>query len=394
MRILFLSPQPFFEERGTTIAIDLLLRSLSERGDEVDVLTFHVGEDRAYTNVSLTRIRPPFAPRSIKPCFSLQKVYCDFFLSIAAFRMLRRKRYDLVHAVEEASFVAMVLRWIFKVPYIFDMDSSMATQLLDQFKWMRPFGGLLFRLETLPMRQAIAVVPMCEDLAGQARRYSRGAVRVLKDISLVAESPDSEYEDLRSTLDIGGPLLMYVGNLEEYQGIDLLLETLSMLSENHPDAELVIIGGSDQDIDKYRDRAHGLGIGQKVHLVGPRPVAALGSYLKQADLLISPRTHGTNTPMKVYSYLDSGVPVVATALPTHTQVMTEKEAALTAPDPTPMSAAISRLLDDPAERDRIAQNAKALIQREHSWTAFRRTVDQIFGELEGRIYDPGTQIHN
>ena len=239
------------------------------------------------------------------------------------------------------------------------------------------------------MRQAIAVVPMCEDLAGQARQYSRGAVHVLKDVSLVAESPDSEYEDLRSTLNIDGPLLMYVGNLEEYQGIDLLLEALSTLSERHPDAELVIIGGSDQDIEKYTDRAHSLGIGQKVHLVGPRPVAALGSYLTQADLLISPRTHGTNTPMKVYSYLDSGVAVVATALQTHTQVMTEKEAALTPPEPASMSQAISRLLDDPTERERIAQNAKTLIQREHSWTAFRRTVDQIFGELEGQIHDPG-----
>ena len=139
------------------------------------------------------------------------------------------------------------------------------------------------------------------------------------------------------------------------------------MDKTHPDAELVIIGGNDRDIEKYKNKSDRLGIGAKAHLVGPRPVSALGDYLTQADLLISPRVHGTNTPMKVYSYLDSGVAVVATALPTHTQVMTENEAALIPPDHALMAAAIGKLLDDPAERERIAHNAKTLIRREHSW---------------------------
>jgi len=229
---------------------------------------------------------------------------------------------------------------------------------------------------------------MCENLAVAARRYSRGAVHILKDVSLIVEIPDTEFENLRTDLEIDGPVLMYVGNLEEYQGIDLLLECHSVLNKTHPGAELVIIGGTEQDIEKYTDKARGLGIASNVHLVGPRPVEALGSYLRQADLLISPRVHGTNTPMKVYSYLDSGVAVVATALPTHTQVMTENEAVLTPPDHNLMAAAIGRLLDDPAKRERIAKNAQTLIQREHSLTAFRQKVDQIFGELEDQIRVP------
>ena len=41
MRALVIAPQPFYEERGTLIAIDLLLRALSDRGDQVDLLTLH-----------------------------------------------------------------------------------------------------------------------------------------------------------------------------------------------------------------------------------------------------------------------------------------------------------------------------------------------------------------
>ncbi len=385
MRILFLSPQPFYQERGTPIAVDLMLRALCERGDEVDLLTFHLGEDRRYPTVSVHRSRAPFAPASMKPGFSWKKLYCDIFLLRDARRMLRRRQYDLIHAVEEAGFIAMFLGRIYSVPYVVDMDSSMSAQILDQFPWLRPVRGLLRWCEALPLRRAIAVVPMCEDLAIQARRSTPGMVHVLKDVSLITEASQDPVEDLRRELGIQGPLLMYVGNLETYQGIDLLLDSFARLLRTHPEAELVIIGGSKAHIRKYEHKALDLKADGRTHLIGPRPVAALGSYLKQADILISPRIQGTNTPMKIYSYLDSGVPVVATALPTHTQVMTSKEAALTPPDPAAMATAIAALLDDPPERRRLARNAQNLISREHSWSTFRSHVDLIFRELEGRL---------
>lgn len=385
MRILFLAPQPWFEERGTPIAVDLMLRALSERGDEIDLLTFHVGEDRWHAGVTVRRIRPPFAPLSIPPGFSWRKAWCDAFLWREAARLMRSRRYDLVHAVEEASFIAMVLGRLHRVPYVIDMDSSMAMQLLAQFPWLRPAAGLLSWVESLPMRRAIAVVPVCEDLAAQARDFASGIVHVVKDVSLISDAPVECMEDLRRDTGIEGPIVMYVGNLERYQGIGLLLQCFAHLHETHPGAQLVIIGGSDRHIRQYRARSRKLGLGEVVHFLGRRPVAALGSYLRQADVLVSPRCEGANTPMKIYSYLDSGVPVVATALPTHAQVMTPEEAVLVPPEPAPMAAAIGRLLDDPAERRRLARNAQNLIRREHSWPAFRRHVDLLFGELEQRL---------
>ena len=76
MKILLIAPQPFFEERGTPIAVDLMLKALSERGDEVDLLTFHVGADRRHPGVTVTRSRPPFAPGAIPPGFSWKKACC------------------------------------------------------------------------------------------------------------------------------------------------------------------------------------------------------------------------------------------------------------------------------------------------------------------------------
>ncbi|MBN1237572.1 MAG: glycosyltransferase family 4 protein [Gammaproteobacteria bacterium] len=385
MRILFLAPQPFFQERGTTIAIDLLLKALAQRDDTVDVLTFHLGEDRDYPRIRLYRAAPPFAPAEVKPGFSWNKVYCDLFLFRDAFRMVRRNRYDLIYAVEEAGFMAMILGRYASVPYVFDMDSSMAEQLAERYRWIRPVEPILQWLETLPMRGALSVVPMCEHLAQIARRHCAGSVHVLKDVSLLGSRSSGEVEDLRRSLQIRGPMLMYVGNLKTYQGIDLMLESVAKLPARYSHARLVVIGGNDASLEKYRGKAKELGVAEQVHFVGPRPVDALGDYLTQADLLLSPRITGTNTPMKIYSYLDSGVAVVATALLTHTQVMTDEHAALTAPEPDAMADAIVRLLDDPEQRMRLAARARALVKREHSREAFRRSAHAAFSEIERRV---------
>lgn len=384
MKMLFLAPQPFFQERGTPITIDLMLSCLSERGDEVDVITFHLGEERSYPGVRISRIRPAFAPATIRPGFSWGKVYCDLFLLGRAYRAMRARRYDLIHAVEEGVFIAMVLKALFRVPYVYDMDSSMVTQILNRFRWLRLVRRPLRWLEELAMRRAIAVVPMCESLAERARRHCQGVVHVVKDVSLIPTGSGESAENVRSLLNTYGPILMYVGNLERYQGVDLLLECFAAVHESHPDAELVIIGGSGPDIDRYRRKARFFRTGQWVHLLGPRPVASLGNYLKQADILVSPRVEGENTPLKIYSYLDSGVAVVATDLPTHTQLVTAREAALSPPEAGAMASVISRLLDAPRERRRLARNARRLIRREHTPESYCKEVDRVFGELEAR----------
>lgn len=378
-----LAPEPFFEERGTLIAADLLIRAVCEQGHKVDLVTFHLGADRPRRGLEIHRVRPWPRPRHIRPGFSVSKVWCDLFLAVKVFRMVRRRRYDLIHAVEESAFIAMVAGPLSRTPFVFDMDSSMAGQILARYRWTRPFGGLLRWLETLPMRRAAAVVPMCEDLAATARQYARGTVQVLSDISLLSSdgSPTAD-EDLRQLFGIQGPIIMYIGNLERYQGIDLLMEAHRTVLRTHPEAKLVIIGGAEADVSRYREFAGYLGIGESVHLVGPRPMARLAAYMSQADVLASPRIEGTNTPMKIYSYMDSGIPIVATDLPTHTQVLSPAEAALSAPTVESFAAELSRLLDDEAERCRLAANARELVRRRHSWESFRNSVNQLLNTLE------------
>ena len=386
MRILFIAPQPYYEERGTLIAVHLLLRALAERGDEVDLLTYHLGEDRRIPGVEVFRIAPRPAPSQVRPGLSLPKLWCDVFLSFRALRMGRSRSYDLVYAVEEGAFIALAMKWLYGLPFVFDMDSSMADQIIERYPAASPLARMLNWLEYQPVRRAAAVVPMCEAIAERVRPRAAGFVETLKDVSLVDPQEDADGgEDLRRELHLHGPVAMYIGNLQPYQGIDLLLEAFALALRNTPDATLVIIGGSDTDISAYGQKIRRMDLGERVHLVGPRPVSQLGYFMSQADVLVSPRTRGINTPMKVYSYLDSGIPVVATNLPTHTQVMTDEVSKLAEPDAESFAAAMSALFQDPEERRRLAANAKELVRREHSEEALRRQVHRIFDRLQQNL---------
>ncbi len=383
MKILVLAPHPFYQERGTPIAVDLLLKTLCARGDNVDLLTFHEGSDRSYPGLKINRIKPWFTISDIKPGFSIKKLICDAHLMIRFLHLMCSRQYDVVHAVEEAAFMAMFICPLFKTPYIYDMDSSMTTQLIDKISLLRHAEGLLRWLEGLPMRFAEIVIPMCDALAKEAQLRGAKRVVVLKDVSLIEkETKQGLVSTLRAKLGSDKMMVMYIGNLESYQGIDLLLDSLSLIHDKRPELSMIIIGGTNAHIEKYKTKTKALGIEDAVQFLGKKPVADMAAYMSQADLLVSPRTKGVNTPMKIYSYLHSKTAVLATDLPTHTQVMTENIAVLAAPEKQPFAAALLEIISDDKRRHRLAQNAYQYIEQKHSYEVFKQQLDKIYEPLE------------
>jgi glycosyltransferase involved in cell wall biosynthesis len=143
----------------------------------------------------------------------------------------------------------------------------------------------------------------------------------------------------------------------------------------------VVIGGSPDHLKHYRGVADRLGIGGRTHFCGPRPVSLLGFYLRQADILVSPRIQGTNTPMKIYSYLDSGRAVLATDLPTHTQVLDERMAFLAPPRPREMADGMLALIGDRGLRERLGDRARRRVREDYSLPAFQRKLAAFYEEV-------------
>lgn len=386
MRILLLAPQPFFQARGTPIAVRLVLEFLSSRGHQVDALTYHEGSDVDIPNCRIVRIPSLPGIRNIRPGFSLKKVLCDVAMLFTCARMMRRTRYDLIHAVEEAAFIAAALRPFTGVPYVYDMDSSLAEQLLEAFPALKPASALLHRCEALAVRRSVGVLTVCATLQEIAGRYAPDTpIGRVEDTTLLTAGAAAHAGKHLPPETEGSPVAMYVGNLEHYQGIDLLLEGFRHTLEQMRQARLVIVGGRNDDIDRYGRRAAALGIRQAVHFLGPKPVSELADVLREADVLVSPRLKGTNTPMKIYSYLDSGIPVLATRLRTHTQVLDERTAYLVDPEPLALGTGLAMLLKDPELRQGLAARAKDHVRREFTPEAAARKLDVFYSTIESAI---------
>ena len=384
MKILVLAPQPFFKNRGTPIATLKMLKVLESQGHDIDLLTYHEGSPVDLPGCHHIRIRNLSWVRNVPPGFSWKKLVCDVFMTLSAFRLCFRNEYHLIHAVEESVFIANLLKLVFGTPYIYDMDSSMPRQILDQAPLLRPLGPILRYFEALAVRQSNGVVAVCQSLEEVAASHCDSVPIVrIEDASLLTEQSHehSDAANCDKVLEVEGRVLMYVGNLQSYQGIDLLLDAFTHVYHRLKDVQLVVIGGSDTDIRKHRSIAHRHGIADRTHFLGPRPVEQLGAYLEQATVLISPRTLGNNTPMKVYSYLESRTPVLATRLDMHTQVLDDEIAYLAEANPLDMARGICSLLDNKELRDRISNAAQERIQQQFCPELLDSKLSEFYQDL-------------
>ncbi len=380
MRILVIAPQPFFQERGTPIAVRLLVQRLSALGHVVDIATWHLGATPSYPNVTVRRIfRVPFI-RKVRPGFSAAKLICDLLLGFLCVRLAWTRRYEVYHAVEEGVFIAHFLRLFTRAAVVYDMDSSMPLQIVESAPQVRFVLPLLQRLERWAIRKATGVLCVCDALAEIAHAAGAQRVAVLRDCSLLPDDydPNLHSPPLRQT----AVRLLYVGNLEPYQGVDLLLDAFHFARQKHQDLLLTIAGGSPPEIARYAARAAALGLSDAVRFLGATPLSALPALMADADILVSPRLKGNNTPMKIYTYLDSGKAVLATDLPTHRQALSSHIARLAPPEPMPFAQAMLDLARHPEERARLGRNGRTQARAFHSKTAFEKTVDAFYAALE------------
>ena len=158
----------------------------------------------------------------------------------------------------------------------------------------------------------------------------------------------------------------------------MLVQSLPAVTGRHADAVLLVVGGEEEQTAALRERGRALRVSSSLHAVGKRDPEMMPEFMALADVLISPRCEGENTPLKIYTYMLSGRPIVATNLPTHTQVLDEQTAILTPPTPAGMAEGLIRALDNPTEAACLGQHARETVQREYSYDDFKRKLGSVY----------------
>jgi glycosyltransferase involved in cell wall biosynthesis len=360
-----------------------MTRALASLGHSVDLLTFPQGERAPVEGVRhLRSLRLPLGRVKAGP--SLVKMALDLpFLVEAAWR-LRLGGYDVVHAVEEAAhLIAPFARW-FGIPLVMDVDSSIPDQLrYSGFATRGPLLRLAEGLERHALRHAAAAITVCASLTEGVKARAPGLpVFQVEDPPLVepgSAPPPQSVDALRCELTLGpGPVILYSGNFEPYQGVELLLDALVLM----PHVQLLLMGGNPGDVARMKAAARARGVGERSVFSGLRPPSELPGFLALADVLASPRAKGQNTPFKIFTYLASGKPLVATRIPTHTQLLDDTTAFLVEPTAEGLASGVRAALDRSEDAASRARAARRLVEREYSVERYREKVARAYATVE------------
>jgi glycosyltransferase involved in cell wall biosynthesis len=300
------------------------------------------------------------------------------------------ERYDAVHAHEEGSFIGVLLAGMLGIPHLYDMHSSLPQQLgnfaFSRSRWLRQAFSWL---ERFVIRRSRVVIVICPHLEQTVRGIDPNVpVVLIENAPGSGDTPISGSGDaVRRTLELAPdtPMVLYTGTFEAYQGLDLLFAAAGIVKQRRPDARFVLVGGRPEQVAAARRQAARAGVSETVILTGQRPAEEIPAYLDAADVLVSPRSTGTNTPLKIYQYLRSGCPVVATRLLTHTQVLDDRVAILTPADPDGFARGILQAVTDPEGARAIGDRARQLAETKYSYESYLARTRLACAHLSDRI---------
>jgi glycosyltransferase involved in cell wall biosynthesis len=383
-RVLMVAPEPFYEDRGTPIAVRNVLDALSELHYEVDLLTYPVGQPIAIPGLQVLRSPNPFGIRRVPIGLSFRKLLLDATLVPAMWLQLRRRRYCCIHAVEEAAFPAVMLGRYAGVPVIYDMQASLPEQLVKH----RAFRGkrvqaVLHRCEAWLLRRADAVVSSAGLLQKVGETAPGKLAREWHFPTPLTVLPEGAGAALRAELSIPAraPVVVYAGTFEPYQGLQTLLAAIGLVLEAVPDSVFVLVGGEGAAAEEIGREAARLRLDRAIRLLGRKPRAEMPAYLAMADLLVSPRCYGDNLPLKVFDYLAAGRPIVATDLPAHRALLDESRAVLTEATAAGLARGIIDVLRDPSRASGLAHAARTYAATHLGWDRFVVAVKAIYDEV-------------
>jgi glycosyltransferase involved in cell wall biosynthesis len=391
MRILKIVPQAFYAPRGTPLSAYHRARELLARGHEVDILTYGIGEQPPDLEVRLFRARGPHFFRTVRAGPSGRKIWLDVLLFASLIGRLCRQRYDALYAHEEAALFARIAGALFRIPYVYDMHSSLPLQITDWKFSRRRWVVALFRLvERLSVSGACAVVAISPAVARAARRAWPDALCiVLTNYFEAAETKSGDREAIRARHGVGPEekLIVYTGSFVALQALDLLLEGAPRVLAAVPQTRFLLVGGKDEEIAQLQAVARRLGIADRVILERARPQAEIPAYLAAADVLVSPRVQGINPPGKLLSYLASGRPVVATDTLVHNQLLTNECAILTQPDAAGFADGLVAALTDTTLTAQVAEGSARALAR----LCCKATRDAAYEEIASAVHEAAPQ---
>lgn len=384
LRILMLAPTPYFADRGCHVRIYEEARALIRQGCEVRVVTYHIGRDLSGVPTERIPAVPWYRRLSAGP--SWQKPFLDILLLFKTLSVSRTFRPHLLHAhLHEGAFIAMMLRPLLRIPVIMDFQGSLTVECRDHgfFRAGSLLEGFFSAVERTVNRAADIIITSSSSGAEQlSRDWGVTADRVLPVIDGVDTEQFRPYPrgEARRMLAIPDsvPLVVFLGVLNRYQGVDLLLEAASILRDRKIGVHFLIMGFPEEE---YKRKACQMGLEAMITFTGRIDYSLAAVYLSAGDVAVSPKLSLSEANGKLFNYMACGLPTVVFDTPVNREILGDSGVYADYGNATDLADKIAELLTDSRSIALLSRAVRERAVSEHSWKARAVKIMAIYRNL-------------
>ena len=360
LNILMLLSTAFPPEEGIGNYVYNLSTKLVERGHNVSVITRGGLKEETFEYDSLSVIRVPFI-MAYPFHVDIHGVFINKFLKTIA------QDLDLVHVhtpLTPSIKTQLPIVTTFHSPHFADYYSTDIVDIRQLlYKMLEVFD---YRIEKSLISSSSVLSAVSQGVKLDLERYypiETGSVRVfgnaVGDTFLQAGNSIFNKKD--------ESLILYVGRLDYHKGLLDLIESMKFVKRRVPEAKLVVVGKGPL-LPKLVKRVDELKLQKHVEVKGPVPKDEVLPYYLSASVFVIPSYH-EGLPTVLLEAMACGDAVVATDVRGNSDVVVSGKTGLLVPkkEPIALANAIICLLENPDIRERLAKNARKLIEEKFTW---------------------------
>jgi glycosyltransferase involved in cell wall biosynthesis len=379
-----LAPTPYFADRGCHVRIYEEARALTILGHDVRIVTYHIGRDMPDIPVIRIPRIPWYSKLEAGP--SLHKLYLDVLLLYKALQLIPDFSPDVIHAhLHEGAFIGFLLKKLSGLPLLFDYQGSLTGECIDHgFFSAEAFpAGIFRRIESRINRCADMIITSSS--AGASALVVDWGIEPRKVTPLIDGVDTDVFRQGNQTearallgLNPDTPLVAYLGLMNRYQGVDLLMESISILKARAANIHFLLMGFPEE---RYREEAKLRGVSDMICFSGKVEYAEAARMLSAADIAVTPKLSLTEANGKIFNYMACGLPVVAFDTPVNREIMGDSGWYARYGDAEDLANKISELLIDRPLRADLALRVREKAVLEHSWLTRGTRLVEIYTSI-------------
>lgn len=384
-RILIIAPTPYFSDRGCHVRIYEEAKALVTKGHSVCICTYHLGRDMAGIPTYRTPAIPWYKKKTAGP--SWHKPYLDILLFYKAMKVSKRFKPDIIHAhLHEGAFIGYFLKKLTGAPMMFDCQGSLSGEILDH--------GFI-RESSLLHKFFLSVERRINRWADWAVASSIPTKKLLVEdfklpesrILFVGDGVDTERFrpglgslSLRKEIDLpaGKKIVVFLGAMTEYQGLDILIEAIKLSVQESDRLHFLLMGYPEE---KYVDLAQKAGVSSFITFTGRIDYALAPEFLCLGDLAVSPKLSRTEANGKLYNYMACGLPTVVFESPVNREILGDLGIYAEFGNASDLARQMINLAFDDKRRLELGRMVRERSIDAYSWNRIADEITQVYERM-------------